>query len=110
MKAMSTEEINKHMDSLHAWRLGICQDDAYCAGSDAFALSVLVLMDEYEKGRVITQSLKSELGAAKRTIGAIRDACKHDWCSDGDPGPGETMTFQCRHCGEVDSASEAITE
>ena len=50
------------------------------------------------------------IGVIPNLIGQIHEACKHDWCSDGDPGPGETMTFQCRHCGEVDSASEVITE
>ena len=26
--------------------------------------------------------------------------CRHDWCSDGDPGFGEVMTFTCSRCGK----------
>lgn len=29
----------------------------------------------------------------------IKDAL--DWCSDGDPGPDERMTFTCSKCGDV---------
>lgn len=41
----------------------------------------------------------------KQTTDAYRDNydqifCKHDWCSDGDPGPGEVMTFTCSRCGK----------
>lgn len=30
--------------------------------------------------------------------------CKHDWCSDGDPGPGEVMTLTCSRCGKEQKA------
>lgn len=30
--------------------------------------------------------------------------CKHDWCSDGDPGPGEVMTLTCSRCGAEQNA------
>ena len=41
----------------------------------------------------------------KRTSDAYRDNfdnifCKHDWCSDGDPGQGEVMIFTCSRCGK----------
>lgn len=30
--------------------------------------------------------------------------CEHDWCSDGDPGPGEVMTLMCSRCGKEQNA------
>lgn len=34
----------------------------------------------------------------------FKKPCQHDWCSDGDPGPGEIMTLTCSRCGKEQSA------
>lgn len=35
-------------------------------------------------------------------------SCTNDWCSDGYPGPGETMTLQCVLCGEEQQAVASV--
>ena len=40
-------------------------------------------------------------------IEQAKEGCQHEWDSDGDPGPGETMTLRCRYCGEEEQAKGA---
>jgi hypothetical protein len=36
--------------------------------------------------------------------GHDRIFCRHDWASDGDPGPDANMTLTCMKCGTVQEA------
>lgn len=48
---------------------------------------------------VTGDALVSKTSTEAYRQGHDRIFCKHDWCSDGDPGLGEIMEFTCSRCG-----------